>query len=296
MLLKQMRYFVAVVEFNSFTQAAEECYISQSAISQQIQALERELGVKLINRENRRFTLTTVGQYFYSHSKVILDQVNAMVKSTQKLAADKAQRLRIGYLRSYSGTELYKAVAEFSRLYPEIDIDIVNGTHEELYELLRTGGADIVLNDQRRAFSEAYINYELVRCGCLAEISALNPLSAKDSVSLDELKLIPCILISSKNQQSAEQEYYRNTMGFGGSYIFAESLEEGRLLVAGNRGFLPVESVGTLPQESVSIRRVPIFQDGQPIMRNYCAFWRKEREDYYIEEFAETLRTLLHTT
>lgn len=45
MLLKQMKYFISVVECNSFTEAAEQCYISQSAISQQIKALEQELGV-----------------------------------------------------------------------------------------------------------------------------------------------------------------------------------------------------------------------------------------------------------
>lgn len=54
-MIKQIKYFQAVVRCNSFTEAAEECFISQSAISQQIQALENELGVKLLNRENRKF-------------------------------------------------------------------------------------------------------------------------------------------------------------------------------------------------------------------------------------------------
>ena len=61
MLLKQMKYFISVVECNSFTEAAEQCYISQSAISQQIKALEQELGVDLIKRNNRQFTLTPAG-------------------------------------------------------------------------------------------------------------------------------------------------------------------------------------------------------------------------------------------
>lgn len=51
MLLRQIKYFVAIVECNSFTEAAEECYISQSAISQQMNALESELGVKLTKRD-----------------------------------------------------------------------------------------------------------------------------------------------------------------------------------------------------------------------------------------------------
>ena len=60
-LIKQMKYFQAVVRLGNFTKAAEECYISQSAISQQIQSLERELGVILLVREHRSFSLTPAG-------------------------------------------------------------------------------------------------------------------------------------------------------------------------------------------------------------------------------------------
>ena len=293
MLLRQMKYFVAVVDCNSFTEAAEQCYISQSAISQQIQSLENELGVELLHRKNRRFTVTPTGQYFYSHCKVILEQVDDLIHETKRLGTDNEMQLRIGYLRCYSGLELHQAIAEFSRVYPEIDIKIVNGTHEELYDLLRFGGVDLVLNDQRRAFSDDYVNFELMQCGSYAEISVYNPLSQKDCVQLEELKRMPCILISSREQQNAEQEYYQNTLGFGGSYLFADNLAEGRMLVVSNRGFLPIESVGTLPPEEVSIRRLPVYRGDRQVMRNYCAFWRKDQNNYYIEEFADTLSRLL---
>ena len=69
LLFRQMKYFTAVVDCNSFTEAAEQCYISQSAISQQIRSLEKELGVELIHREKRKFSLTPAGEYFYSQSK-----------------------------------------------------------------------------------------------------------------------------------------------------------------------------------------------------------------------------------
>ena len=294
MLLRQMRYFTAVVDCSSFTEAAEQCHISQSAISQQIQALERELGVELLHRAGRKFTLTAAGEYFYAHSKSVLEQADDLIRETKRLGADHELRLRIGYLRCYSGLELHEAVARFSQLYPEVAISIVNGTHEELFDLLRFGGVDLVLNDQRRAFSDLYVNFELMRCGCCAELSLHSPLSRQAQVSLEDLKRIPCILISSREQQGAEQEYYQNTLGFGGSYLFAENLEEGRLLVASNRGFLPLESVGTLPPAGTSVCRLPIFRNGRQLTRNYCAFWRKEQSGYYVEEFAEILRGLLH--
>lgn len=60
-----------------------------------------------------------------------------------------------------------------------------------------------------------------------------------------------------------------------------------------NQGFLPIESVGTLPPPGASIKRLPIYQGNQQIMRNYCAFWRKDRTNYYMEEFANLLKKLM---
>ena len=65
MLLRQIKYFIAVVESGSFTEAAEKLFISQSAVSQQIRALESELGVALLIRKNRSFTLTQAGGHLY---------------------------------------------------------------------------------------------------------------------------------------------------------------------------------------------------------------------------------------
>ena len=293
MLFRQMKYFISVVECNSFTEAAEQCYISQSAISQQIRSLEKELGVELIHRENRSFTLTPAGKYFYEQSKGILNEVEDIRRETFRIGKDKEMELKIGYLRCYSGQELHQAVAEFSRLYPEVSIHIVNGTHEELYDLLRFGGADLVLTDQRRAFSDKYANFQLLKCGCYAELSVRSPLAEQESVTMEELKRQACILISSREQQNIEEDYYKNTLGFGGRFLFAENMEEGRLMVAGNRGFLPVERVGTLPPCGTGVKRLPVMEQGQQLKRNYCLFWVKENASYYIEEFAEILRKLL---
>ena len=293
MLLRQMRYFAAVVDCGSFTEAAARCYISQSAISQQIRALEQELGTPLIHRENRRFSLTPAGELFYPRCKQLLKEADYLVQEMRSIAAGSGAHLRIGYLRCYSGSELSQAVADFSLCCPEVSISTVSGTHEELYELLRTEKADIILSDQRRAFSDVYVNDELMQCGCYAELSIHDPLAAQDKVSVEELRRLPCILIASAQQQDTEQEYYQRTLEFGGSYLFADDLEEGRLMVISGRGFLPVEGVGTLPAENAFIRRLPLYQNGAQIRRNYCAFWKKERTNAHIETFARTLKTLI---
>lgn len=170
-MLRQMKYFQAVVRCKSFTEAAEQCFISQSAISQQIQALERELGVKLLDRRNRRFTVTPAGEYFYEKSLLLTADFERLCRETTRIAKEQEPWLCIGYLKCYSGREFQQAVAEFTEKYPEAVIRIINGTHEELYEQLRSGRVDLILNDQRRAFSDEYVNLILSTAECQIEIA-----------------------------------------------------------------------------------------------------------------------------
>ncbi len=85
-MIKQIKYFQAVVRYQSFTRAADECFISQSAISQQIQALENDLGVRLINRERRKFSLTPAGEFFYQKSLVLVSDFDRLCAETRRLA------------------------------------------------------------------------------------------------------------------------------------------------------------------------------------------------------------------
>lgn len=109
-MIRQIRYFQAVVRNNSFSEAAEECYVSQSAISQQIQALERELSFDLLERKNRKFTLTPAGEYFYKKSLVLIADFELMCREASKLSNDGEAALKIGYLRCYSGREFHLAL------------------------------------------------------------------------------------------------------------------------------------------------------------------------------------------
>ena len=188
MLLRQIKYFCTIVEEGSFTEAAEKCFISQSAISQQIQSLEKELGVKLIKRENRRFSLTHAGEYMYRHGTALLLEAERICKEVQRIGRDDELILKIAYPKHYSSIELNNAIALFSEKYPEVSISVITGTHEEIYDLLRSDDIDIAINDQRRAFSDEFVNFELGKARCYAEVCLRNDLSQKERVTVDDLK------------------------------------------------------------------------------------------------------------
>ena len=73
--------------------------------------------------------------------------------------------------------------------------------------MLRSEQADLILNDQRRAFSDEYVNLILTTCTAYVEVSAFSPLAARREITPEELKNHLCILISSASQRETEQEY-----------------------------------------------------------------------------------------
>ena len=290
-MLNPIRYFQSVVRHGSFTEAAEECHISQSAISQQIKSLEQELGVQLLERKNRTFTLTPAGEHFYKKSLVLVADYDRLVQDTVRIARKDQAELRVGYLKGYASQTIQRAVAAFSEQYPDVTVHMMSGSHEDLYNALRTGQADIVMNDQRRAFSDEYVNCSLVYKECLVEIAARNPIAALEVVTAEELKNTPCILIASKGQQRIEQTYYREIFGFQGDFLFADNMDEARVMVVQNNGFMPIDD-GAEQMGDTTVR-IPLLRGDRPVKRHYCAFWKTDNSGYYVEAFANCLKEAL---
>ena len=96
MLFRRLRYFAAVVECGTFTEAAKRCKVSQSAVSQhkvsqsavsqQVAALESSLGVTLLEREGRGFRLTPAGEHLYKNGTLLLQQADKLCAETVRLA------------------------------------------------------------------------------------------------------------------------------------------------------------------------------------------------------------------
>ena len=290
-MLRQIKYFQAIVRNHSFSEAAEACHISQSAISQQIKALEYELGFQLLERHNRKFVLTPAGEHFYKKSLILIADYEQMCNEAAKIARGDDAILKIGYLRSHNSPEVHQTLEEFTGKYPHVDLQLLYGNHEELFDLLRTGGADLVLNDQRRAFSDEYVNLILATNRMYIELAARNPVAELCSVTVQVLKNIRCILVASKQQRAVEQEFYQTVIGIQGEILYAENLEEARMMVISGQGFLPVEGSGPAMTFGTSIRRVPLCRGEEQIARNYCLFWKKDNSGYYVEEFADMLKS-----
>ena len=79
-----------------------------------------------------------------------------------------------------------------------------------------------------------------------------------------------------------------NIFGFRGDFLFADSVEEARLMAVQNNGFMPVDNDSEPTGNTTT--RIPLFRGGHPMKRHYCAFWKTDNSGSYVEKFAEILK------
>ncbi|WP_431974696.1 LysR family transcriptional regulator [Micromonospora haikouensis] len=120
--LRRLRYFAVLAEELHFTRAAARLHIAQPALSQQIRALERQLGVPLVHRTSRGCTLTEVGQRVAAEAARLLADVDAGTARIRDLVRGRGGRLRLAYTRSARGGPVDALVARFRAAHPDVEV------------------------------------------------------------------------------------------------------------------------------------------------------------------------------
>lgn len=140
--IRQMKYFIAVVDENSFTKAAEKLFIAQPPLSRAIQNLEEELDVSLLVRNTRSIELTEAGRYFYENAKKIVQSNIHLTKMTQQIGGAN-KTLRIGYIGSAMYSELAGCIKHYRSLYSDTAIQIKEMNTLTQISTLKSGQIDI---------------------------------------------------------------------------------------------------------------------------------------------------------
>ncbi|MBO3278190.1 LysR family transcriptional regulator [Pseudomonas schmalbachii] len=137
MELRHLRYFVAVAEELHFGRAAEQLGISQPPLSQQIQALEEEIGARLLDRTNRRVSLTEAGRLFLDEARQILQQVDKAVLLARRAHQGEVGELKIGFTASAPFTSsIPRSILAFRRAYPAVHLDLRELNSSEVVQAL----------------------------------------------------------------------------------------------------------------------------------------------------------------
>ena len=141
--LRHLRYFVAVAEELHFHRAAERLHISQPPLSQQIRALETELGVELLRRNRRRVELTEAGTAFLGEARAILTRVQQAGDLARRVARGEVGKLSVGFVGSAMYATLPEILRAFRDEHPDVELQLRPFPTAPQLEALRDGRIDV---------------------------------------------------------------------------------------------------------------------------------------------------------
>jgi len=141
--IRQLKYFLTIVEEGSFSGAAKKLHMTQPPISQQLKILENELGVPLIERTTKTVETTEVGKLFYQKAKEILDMVDGTVEEVKELKEGITGTLSIGTITSLGSELLPDKIQNFKKLYPQVNFQIYEGDPNRVMELVENRNVEL---------------------------------------------------------------------------------------------------------------------------------------------------------
>lgn len=194
MNLSKLEYFLSAARKGSFTAAAEEHYISQTAVSQQIAALERELGVTLFHREKGRVKLTEAGRCLEEEAQALLERYQLLLDRVGRYA-DRAG-LRVEYAGPVEKTILADMVARFSSRCPSVPVRLRYETQAGACRNLMAGRCDLVAAAADEFEGEKVGRAVLVRNPIRVAVSARGPLAQRSSLSVEDLAGEQAVILS----------------------------------------------------------------------------------------------------
>jgi DNA-binding transcriptional LysR family regulator len=256
--LEQLRGFLAVAEELHFGRAAARLKMTQPPLSRQIQKLERAVGAQLLERDNRRVTLTAAGEVFLAEARRLLALADSAPELARRVSSGSRGFVRIGFTAASTYGTLGRLIDEVDRGLPDIDLDLQEMvTHEQIAALLN---GEIDLGLARPPFdAETFASRLLLREALLVAVPAGHRLLGlgRDAVA-DDLAAEPVVMHSPTRARYFYDLVVSMVPAASGNAVHTVSQILTMLwLVAAGRGvaFVP-ESAARLPVGGVEFVRL----------------------------------------
>ncbi len=194
--LRQLKYFVTIVEAGTVTEASHRLHIVQSALSQRLADLEESMGVQLLVRSRTGVRVTEAGHELYTRAKLMLKQAQATRSAVQEKASAASGPVGIGLLRSIApilGAKLFRAIRNE---LPQIRPEIVVGYSDELLRMLRNGALDLSLGVQQP--SDALLDGSFVFAEGVHLVGVRDFVRTAAPVGVEHLRDVPLLVSSGR--------------------------------------------------------------------------------------------------
>ncbi|MCE3262771.1 MAG: LysR family transcriptional regulator [Pseudoduganella sp.] len=196
MELRHLRYFVAVAEELSFTRAAARLHIGQPPLSQQIQALEAEVGARLFERSKRWVRLTQAGKLFLTDARAILAQAEQAAQRARRAQHGEAGELRVGFTFSTPFTPLFaRTIRRYRQLYPDVALTLHEMTTLHQLDAIEARKLDLgFVRPPEVALPQQLSLTTLRRDPLLLVLASDSPLARKRKVKVADLAHLPWVM------------------------------------------------------------------------------------------------------
>ncbi|KFB11276.1 LysR family transcriptional regulator [Nitratireductor basaltis] len=187
MEMAQIRYVLAAAKSLNFTKAAEECCISQPALTKGIKALENELEAELFHREGRRILLSEFGRSMLPHLQQIVEETEAARALAQNFRLLKKIPIRLGVLSTVGHVRLSRFLARFDKENPGVELSVIEGSASGLSDQLLEGELDVLIATRTAELEDRLRTQDLYRERYVVVFPPDHRLGAHDAVSLADL-------------------------------------------------------------------------------------------------------------
>lgn len=187
----RLRVFYTVAQNLSFTKASKELFMSQPAVTKHINKLETDFGVRLFERTGQKISLTVAGKIMLEKCRVLLKDYEDLNYAIHQLKGEEAGKLRLGASTSISQYVLPQILADFSSLYPHIELSLLNGNSSTIEQAVSEQLIDLGMVENVRHAPNLHVTPFLkdrliLCCG--------KDTNLKSKLNLTELKHVPLVL------------------------------------------------------------------------------------------------------
>lgn len=282
MEMRQFTYVNTVASCGSFTKAAAKLFISQPALSNYINKVEEELGVKLFDRSTNPITLTYAGEQYLKRTKVILTQIEDMTREMRDITHHMTGKIKLGFPGERIIYMLPLMLTPFKEKYPGIEVEVMTGPGNRLLENLRAGEVDFVFLPswvEHKEFTQVTVaEDELVLVaaeGYLKDEHFLD--KEKKIVNWREVSKLPLITLKKGHALRASVDVLYNNLGLKPNIILeSHSNMLSYRLAAQGIGFSVVPEItlvlmqGGMPAEAYHLSSTPVTWTVNALYRKDC--------------------------
>lgn len=293
MTLLQLQYFKTLARVLHYTQAAAELHIAQPSLSYSIKELEKELGVKLFEKDSRHIKLTAYGEQFLPYAQRALDMLDEGVGVLKQMAGSAQQIVRLGYFHSISAS-LIPAV--MMGIYGQeknqsIRFQFTEAPSFDLFQLLKRGELDLAFCLHQ---DDELESVTIMRQPLYLAVPEHHPLAKRESVSFEDFAKEPIVMLDkpSSLRQQLDEVYARR--GLAPQVVFeVRECNAALQYVALRFGVSVLPQVPAMGNEKVVV--IPISDESTAFVRTVLFSWVKKRplspaskrvRDYILEHYA----------